>query len=108
MSTRGETSREPFDGRLIAIAVDSRTEDIRLLQCPVTAALDLQASTGHQHYNSRNQPCEFVALYANTVVKKEGKGIEPIEFKDARWENVRRGMRHERRECGNGPTFYFG
>jgi gentisate 1,2-dioxygenase len=40
------------------------------------------AGTWHQHYNTGNQPCKFVALHANTAVQKEEKGIEQIEFED--------------------------
>ena len=32
------------------------------------------AGTWHQHYNTGNQPCKFVALHANTAVQKEEKG----------------------------------
>jgi gentisate 1,2-dioxygenase len=38
------------------------------------------AGTWHQHYNTGNEPCKFVALHANTAVQKEEKGIEQIEF----------------------------
>ena len=65
------------------------------------------AGTWHQHYNTGNQPCKFVALHANTAVQKEEKGIEQIEFEgrgrfDA--QDVRGGMREERRQGGYGMT----
>jgi mannose-6-phosphate isomerase-like protein (cupin superfamily) len=40
------------------------------------------AGAWHQHYNTGNEPCKFVALHANTAVQKEEKGIEQIEFED--------------------------
>jgi len=40
------------------------------------------AGAWHQHYNTGNQPCKFVALHANTAVQKEEKGVEQIEFED--------------------------
>ena len=40
------------------------------------------AGTWHQHYNTGNQPCKFVALHANTAVQKEEKGVEQIEFEE--------------------------
>ena len=40
------------------------------------------AGTWHQHYNTGNQPCKFVALHANTAVQKEEKGVEQLEFEE--------------------------
>ena len=40
------------------------------------------AGTWHQHYNTGNEPCKFVALHANTAVQREEKGVEQIEFEE--------------------------
>ena len=34
------------------------------------------AGSWHQHYNTGNQPCKFVALHANTAVQGEEQGVE--------------------------------
>jgi len=38
------------------------------------------AGTWHQHYNTGNVPCKFVALHANTAVQREEGGIDQIDF----------------------------
>ena len=40
------------------------------------------AGSWHQHYNTGNQPCKFVALHANTAVQGEERGVEQIEFEE--------------------------
>lgn len=40
------------------------------------------AGCWHQHYNTGNQPCKFVALHANTAVQGEERGVEQIEFEE--------------------------
>jgi gentisate 1,2-dioxygenase len=40
------------------------------------------AGSWHQHYNTGNRPCKFVALHANTAVQGEERGVEQIEFEE--------------------------
>ncbi|MGH3026842.1 MAG: cupin domain-containing protein, partial [Gaiellaceae bacterium] len=38
------------------------------------------AGTWHQHYNTGDEPCRFVALHASTAVQREQGGIDQIDF----------------------------
>jgi gentisate 1,2-dioxygenase len=40
------------------------------------------AGSWHQHYNTGQEPCRFVALHASTAVQGEEGGVEQIEFED--------------------------
>jgi quercetin dioxygenase-like cupin family protein len=40
------------------------------------------AGSWHQHYNTGDRPCKFVALHANTAVQGEERGVEQIEFEE--------------------------
>lgn len=40
------------------------------------------AGTWHQHYNTGNEPCRFVALHASTAVQRERGGLFQIDFEN--------------------------